>query len=189
MAETQTQNHDSSPAPAGSVDVACDMLTGFLDRLACMGKAHTMDTLAATELTFSQLRVLFALGAHGVGVESMSVHEIADQVNLSLAAAGRTVDKLVGTGLVDRREDATDRRVKRVSLTTEGRQIVDSQLSIKQDLIRGFIGRLPEPLRRGLCGALNPIVDNEVDYFSGIGDPPPASDPAPSSDSSQKANS
>ncbi|GAA3718148.1 MarR family winged helix-turn-helix transcriptional regulator [Gordonia hankookensis] len=189
MAETPTQIRDSSPAPAGSVDAACDMLTGFLDRLACMGKAHTMDTLAATELTFSQLRVLFALGAHGDGVECMSVHEIADQVNLSLAAAGRTVDKLVGTGLVDRREDAADRRVKRVSLTTEGRQIVDSQLSIKQDLIRGFIGRLPEPLRRGLCGALNPIVDNEVDYFSGIGDPSPASDPAPPSDSSQKANS
>jgi DNA-binding MarR family transcriptional regulator len=177
----------SSRCAGASVDAAFDALIGFLDRLACVGKAHTMDTLAATELTFSQLRVMFALGAHGDGAECMSVNEIADHVNLSLAAAGRTVDKLVGAGLVDRREDATDRRVKRVSLTADGHRIVDSQLSVKQDLIRTFVARLPAPLRTGLCDALNPIVDNEVDYFAGIGDPPP--DPESPDTSPQKVTS
>ena len=61
------------------------------------------------------------------------MNEIAQQVNLSLAAAGRTVDKLVGTGLVDRREDIADRRVKRVSLTAEGTRVVDSQLRIPNE--------------------------------------------------------
>lgn len=127
-----------------------------------------MDSLAATDLTFSQLRVLFTLGAHGVSGESMSMHEVAEQVHLSLAAAGRSVDKLVGSDLVDRREDPADRRVKRVSLTAKGRDIVDSQVSIKQDLIREFVARLPEHLRTGLCSALDPIVDDDVDYFTGI---------------------
>lgn len=154
-----------------SIERAFGSLFGFLDRLACVGKSQTMDSMAATDLTFSQLRVLFALGAHGDGAECLSVHEIAQQVNLSLAAAGRTVDKLVGTGLVDRREDIADRRVKRVSLTVEGTRVVDSQLSIKQDMIRSFVAGLPDSLRTGLCRALDPIVDNEVDYFSGIAEP------------------
>lgn len=158
----------STCSAGASIERAYESLMGFLDRLACVGKSQTMDSMAATDLTFSQLRVLFALGAHGDGAECMSVNEIAQQVNLSLAAAGRTVDKLVGVGLVDRREDATDRRVKRVSLTDEGTRVVDSQLSIKQDIIRGFVAGLPDSLRTNLCRALDPIVDNDVDYFSGI---------------------
>ncbi|GAC70563.1 MarR family winged helix-turn-helix transcriptional regulator [Gordonia soli] len=141
-------------------------MIAFLDRLSCLGKAHAMDTLASTDLTFSQLRVVFALYSHrsDEGV-AMSVNEIADQVGLSLAATGRVVDKLVGAGLVDRREDASDRRVKRVSLTDEGRHLVDSQLTIKQDLIRMFIARLPATVRTHLRAALLPIVDADTDYF------------------------
>uniref|UniRef100_UPI003D94C174 MarR family winged helix-turn-helix transcriptional regulator n=1 Tax=Gordonia sp. B7-2 TaxID=3420932 RepID=UPI003D94C174 len=148
--------------PGNSADTAQATLIDFLDRLACLGKAHTMDDLAATDLTFSQLKVIFALGGHGA---PMSVNEIAEHVNLSLAAAGRTVDKLVGDGLVDRREDANDRRVKRVSLTTHGQQFIDSQLNIKQEIVRRFVTGLPDDIRDDLCRALRPIVDADTDYF------------------------
>ncbi|MGV9709148.1 MarR family winged helix-turn-helix transcriptional regulator [Gordonia sp. NPDC003424] len=157
-----------SVADAGSVESTCTTLIDFLDRLACLGKQHTMESLATTELTFSQLRVLFALAAHDSAAEAMSVNDIADQIHLSLAATGRTVDKLVGAELVDRREDTADRRVKRVTLTDEGRTIVDAQLSIKQDLIRAFVSRLPGDIRTQLCDALNPIVDSDVDFFAGL---------------------
>lgn len=150
------------------VDVACATLIDFLDHLACAGKSHTMDTLATTELTFSQLRVLFALGAHTA--TTMSLNEVADHVHLSFASAGRTVDKLVGTGLVDRREDPADRRVKRVSLTAEGKKLVDAQLSIKEELIHRFVASLPGDLRAGLTSALRPIVDSDVDHFAAITD-------------------
>lgn len=162
----------SSTADAGSVDATCTTLTDFLDRLACLGKPHTMESLANTDLPFSQLRVLFTLSAHESTTESrpesMSVNEIAEQVHLSLAAAGRTVDKLVGAGLVDRREDTADRRVKRVTLTSDGREIVDSHLTVKQDLIRAFVSGLPQDVRVRLCDGLNPIVDSDVDFFVGL---------------------
>ncbi|WP_267616301.1 MarR family winged helix-turn-helix transcriptional regulator [Gordonia bronchialis] len=145
-----------------SVDAAYAALLEFLDRLACLGKAHTMDSLAATDLTFSQLKVMFALGAHEA---PMSVNEIADHVHLSLAAAGRTVDKLVVSDLVDRREDSTDRRVKRVSLTADGKQFLDSHLTIKQEIVRRFVSGLPANMRGDLCRTLRPIVDDDVDYF------------------------
>ncbi|MFW0794050.1 MarR family transcriptional regulator [Gordonia sp. CPCC 205515] len=161
----------SSGVDAGSVEATCTTLIDFLDRLACLGKPHTMESLANTDLTFTQLRVLFTLAAHESSSESLSVNEIAEQIHLSLAAAGRTVDKLVGAGLVDRREDTADRRVKRVTLTADGQTIVDSHLTVKQDLIHAFVGGLPEDVRARLCAALDPIVDSAVDYFAGLGHP------------------
>ncbi len=178
MSESTPSLSDPTDATVGSVEAACGTLLGFLDRLACLGKTHSMDTLAASELTFSQLRVMFALGAHGDGAECMSVNEIAEHVNLSLAATGRTVDKLVVAGLADRREDTADRRVKRVSLTDEGRHIVDSHLSIKQDIISAFVAGLPDNLRADLCSALNPIIDADVDYFTGVLDATSTSSPS-----------
>ena len=149
-----------------SVDAASSTLLGFLDRLACAGKPHTLDTLATTELTFSQLRVLFAVAA--ASGSSMPLNEVADHVHLSLASAGRAVDKLVHIALVDRREDPADRRVKRVSLTAEGQKLVDAQLSVKEDLISTFVENLPDDLRAGLVTALAPIIDSDVDHFASI---------------------
>ncbi|MFW0783315.1 MarR family transcriptional regulator [Gordonia sp. CPCC 206044] len=189
MPSSASPSPQSSQVDDASVETTCATLTGFLDRLACIAKGQTMDTLAAADLTFSQIRVLFALGAHGEDSESMSVHEIAGQVNLSLAAAGRTVDKLVGTGLVDRREDPTDRRVKRVSLTAEGADVVASQVTIKREMLRSFVAGLPVGLRDGLCSALSPIVDSDVDYFAQVCASPSASHEGSPSDNSQKVGS
>ncbi|MGC5248321.1 MarR family winged helix-turn-helix transcriptional regulator [Gordonia sp. DT219] len=147
---------------SSSIDSACRALHEFLDRLTCLGKAAAMDDLATTDLTFSQIRVVFAAGDAQV---PMSVHEIADVIGLSLAATGRTVDRLVRLGFVDRREDPADRRVKRISLTDGGRRFVDEQLSIRQEVITDFVARLPAAHREALTDALRPIIDSPTDYF------------------------
>ena len=96
----------------------------------------------------------------------MPVHEIAECVDLSIATAGRTVDRLVQAGLVDRREDPGDRRVKLVTLTDQGRETVEKQLDIKRDLVGRFIDGLPDEFRAALTSALRNIVDADVDYFT-----------------------
>ena len=148
-----------------SVEAACATLLEFLDRLACLAKFQTMDSLSTSELTFSQMKVLFALGAHD---QPMSVNEIADHVHLSLAAAGRTVDKLVGESMVDRREDPHDRRVKRVSLAAAGIEFVDSHMTVKHEIVRRFVAGLPETVRDDLRRALTPIVDDDADEYFDI---------------------
>ncbi|MGX7696798.1 MarR family winged helix-turn-helix transcriptional regulator [Gordonia polyisoprenivorans] len=145
-----------------SIDSACRALHEFLDRLTCLSKAAAVDDLATTDLTFSQIRVLFVAGDAQV---PMSVHEIAEAIGLSLAATGRTVDRLVRLGFVDRREDPADRRVKRVSLTAGGRHLVDEQLSVRQEIISDFVAGLPAEHRDALTDALRPIVDADTDYF------------------------
>lgn len=148
-----------SPA---SVERASRVLFDFLDRMSCKAKPAAMESLARTDLTFSQIRALFAVGA---AEDSQSVHEIAESIGLSLAATGRTVDHLVRLGLVDRREDPADRRVKRISMTAAGKELIAEQLSIRREVITDFVTGLPAEHRLALSQALGPIVDAEVDYF------------------------
>ncbi|MHC3002830.1 MarR family winged helix-turn-helix transcriptional regulator [Gordonia sp. GN26] len=148
-----------------SIESASAALVAFLDRLIEIGRPETMESLAATEVTFSQLRVLCALGSHD---GPMPVNAIADQVQLSLAAAGRTVDKLVSLGLADRREDSTDRRIKRVSLTEDGMRYLETHLALQHDTVRRFVAGLPAELRDNLCSALQPIVDDAIDHFCNL---------------------
>ena len=153
------------PQPALSASVSekqtFDVLVDFLNRLLCTTEVDALDSMMNTEISFSHFRTLMILSGRG---RALSLNELGEALHLSLAAAGRNVDKLVGLGLVDRREDSQDRRVKRVSLTDEGHAMVSAHLDNKEDQFRSFVGRLPEELRDGLHSVLNSIVSG--DYLS-----------------------
>ncbi|MER2222747.1 MAG: helix-turn-helix domain-containing protein, partial [Rhodococcus sp. (in: high G+C Gram-positive bacteria)] len=93
-----------------------DDLYGALDelftRLMSAGDSESIDALIELDLSFSQVRVLFVLAQRDAAIP---INEVADELRLSVAATGRNIDQLVNMGLVDRREDERDRRVKRVS--------------------------------------------------------------------------
>jgi len=135
-----------------SVRSTSAVLRTFLEHLAEMHGRCTADTIATTELTLSQVRMLLVLRQK---CEAISVNCLADEVGLSLAAAGRGVDRLVGIELVDRREDATDRRVKRLSLTDKGTELLDKQFALKDDDLKDMVTRLPTEVRARLHDALS----------------------------------
>lgn len=56
--------------------------------------------------------------------DGMPQSVLANQLDLGKVALGGLVDRLEATGLVERRADAEDRRMKRIFLTPEGRKIV-----------------------------------------------------------------
>ncbi len=114
-----------------------------------------MDNLIELDLTFSQVRILFALTHHD---EPLPINEVAERLRLSVAAAGRNVDQLVKLGLVVRREDERDRRVKRVSLSDAGRRIATWHVEYKRDQLRRFAGLIPDTDRTRLIEALQPIL-------------------------------
>lgn len=114
-----------------------------------------MDDIIDTELAFTHFKSLLILSRHG---RALSVNELADELHLSLAASGRAVDKLVTLGLVLRREDPHDRRIKRVSLSDAGEKAVALSFQRRQDLLRDLIARLPDDLRSNLNNALVPIL-------------------------------
>jgi DNA-binding MarR family transcriptional regulator len=70
------------------------------------------------EVSFKEYDVLYTLSKSENPVRLTDLHK---RVLLSQPALSRMVDRLVERGLVERREDAADRRVVRLALTESGR--------------------------------------------------------------------
>ena len=56
--------------------------------------------------------------------DGMPQRQLADELDVGKVALGGLVDRLEAAGLVERRADADDRRIKRVFLTPEGKSLV-----------------------------------------------------------------
>jgi DNA-binding MarR family transcriptional regulator len=77
--------------------------------------------LFSSNLTMRQLQVVMLLSV----VESASGQDLAHHLGVGLATVTGMVDRLVSQKLVTRREDPSDRRIRRVELTDAGRRLVD----------------------------------------------------------------
>ena len=73
--------------------------------------------------------------------DGMPQRQLADELDVGKVALGGLVDRLEAAGLVERRADADDRRVKRVFLTPEGKSLVarlrDSSTEGERRLMEG----------------------------------------------------
>jgi DNA-binding MarR family transcriptional regulator len=78
--------------------------------------------LAEADLSMTQLKMLHILMECE---KESSVKELAEELSMSLPNASRTIDGLLQRGLVERREDEHDRRVKRVGPTPAARELID----------------------------------------------------------------
>lgn len=84
------------------------------------------------ELPVSQIRCLNTIGND----EGRKMQEIAMQLNIKLPAMSQMVERLVKKGLVERRDDAFDRRVVRLYLTPEATQMIDGARQIRMQHFR-----------------------------------------------------
>ncbi|MGH2919581.1 MAG: MarR family winged helix-turn-helix transcriptional regulator [Solirubrobacteraceae bacterium] len=106
------------------------------------------------DVTLTQVKALVALAA-----DELTVKELAERLGLSLPGASRAVDALVGRGLLHRREDAADRRMKRVGCTDAGREALMRLDEAKLQGLEAFAATLPAGQRKRLIAALRPVVD------------------------------
>jgi MarR family 2-MHQ and catechol resistance regulon transcriptional repressor len=83
---------------------------------------HAADSIEQTELGDSDFRVLEALLHKG----PLPVNTIGPKVWLTPGSISVAVDRLVRKGLVTRKGQTDDRRVRRVELTAKGRALIAS---------------------------------------------------------------
>jgi DNA-binding MarR family transcriptional regulator len=130
-------------------------------------QTHGRDVIqlsAEFELSFSQMKALQLLFSG----EAESVKELGDHLGLSLAAMSRAAEGLVQRGLVDRHEDSHDRRIKRLSLTAPGRDLVQKMRESRMAGLKEFVSSLTPRERALLVKALEPIMArDEIVTFCG----------------------
>jgi len=107
----------TSPPPSQATALAEDLyaLVVFLHKNC---NADLFEAVGALELTLTQIKLLQQLETSD---RELTLKQGAELVHVSLPAASRMVDELYRRGFVERHEDATDRRMKRVGLTADAR--------------------------------------------------------------------
>ncbi|WP_197376472.1 MarR family winged helix-turn-helix transcriptional regulator [Mycolicibacterium baixiangningiae] len=117
---------------------------------ALVGIAAT--SLAAVEdvVTVPQWRVLVLIYTRG----PMNLASVAAELDVNPSNASRTCDRLTKSGLLDRRESATDRRNITLTLTAAGRRLVQKVTKQRRAAIQRVLRRMPANARDALADAL-----------------------------------
>lgn len=136
-----------------------EALQQFLMRCMSSAEAQGIDRLVELELSISQAKTVFVL-AQASG--PLPIHAIAEHIRLSVAATGRNIDQLVKMGLVERKEDENDRRVKLVTITKAGHEVADQHLEARRTALRAMVSRLSSDEASRLHDALQPILAGDA---------------------------
>jgi DNA-binding MarR family transcriptional regulator len=126
------------------------------------------------DAVLASCRVLVALSAQSVAAVSgiadpmqvrvlviaasrapISLGELADAASLTPSTASRLCERMVARGLLNRCDDPTNRRALKLTLTREGRTVVDTMIAHRRAAITTILNRLPRRRRTELADLLN----------------------------------
>lgn len=110
-------------APEARETALEELRLALQEMLAAHRRLRSRDGRQSGTIGFAHLRLMGALRHEG----SMTASGLAVAADLSPATVTEMLDTLVGAGFVERRRDATDRRVVRVDLTPTGRKAFDAK--------------------------------------------------------------
>lgn len=147
---------------ADSIDPLASQLAGAVLTLMKGSQHEAMEIMAELDLSLSQLRILFILDHTE---QDLAVNQFADRLSLSMAATGRAIDGLHRGGLVSRREDAVDRRVKRIALTDAGTAATGRIAAVRVRSVQRIVDALSPAEREQLEAAattLSTVLANHL---------------------------
>jgi DNA-binding MarR family transcriptional regulator len=151
----QASMSTTSATETGSATELAAQLLALWRQVISSGNVDTYAIFEELDLSLTQVKAMCALS-----LEEMTVKELAERLGLSLPGASRAVDALVERGLLHRREDDVDRRMKRLRCTDVGRHMLDRLDEARFAGLEKFTATLPAAQRRRLSGALRPILDD-----------------------------
>jgi DNA-binding MarR family transcriptional regulator len=99
--------------------------------------------------------VLHVLGRTG----PCSAARLADEIGIDRSGASRYADRLEEIGLVQRTADPIDRRATLLSLTAEGRRVIDELDGVLADYLHEMLREWPRGQAEALVDGLERLVD------------------------------
>ncbi|MGW5237948.1 MarR family winged helix-turn-helix transcriptional regulator [Monashia sp. NPDC004114] len=117
---------------------------------ALVGVSARSLAMVEDTVTLTQFRTLVVLDAHGPS----TLNRLADRLQVNASTTLRTVDRLIGSGLVDRRENTENRREVIIELTDAGRRLVGEVTERRRRAIAQVVDAMPSRHRVRLVEAL-----------------------------------
>lgn len=129
---------------------------------------HVSDTFAERlgrhVVSVPQWVVLRVLFDH----DSLPLKEVVARVGVDQGSLSRMVERLMTRGLVERREDAEDRRAVAISLTREGRRLVPKLARDADENDRDFFAPLSASKRREFLEMVQTLITANASVGRGM---------------------
>ncbi|GCF09180.1 MarR family winged helix-turn-helix transcriptional regulator [Dictyobacter arantiisoli] len=123
-------------------------------QIANMLQRTTLPHWLTLNVSMAQLKVLFVLLQKG----STTIGKIANALDIGLPTASHLVERLVRAGLVQRREDPTDRRQMLTSLTATGQEYIDFMQSSHQAQLAHWLNLMSEDDLQAFTRSLQALI-------------------------------
>jgi len=107
-------------------------------------------------MTRSQWWILAHLSRHDGMIQS----DLANVLDLGKAALGGLLDRLEASSFIERRPDDTDRRVKRIYLTSQGSKMIEQMRTRSHEMSERMLKGLDTAARHGLAEHLALVKAN-----------------------------
>jgi DNA-binding MarR family transcriptional regulator len=144
---------------AVSAEQLADQIARFLMSSMRTAQTEVFQIVGELDLSMTQLKILHILDG---SEQELTPSELAQFVGLSPAATGRAVDAMARAGLVSRRDDEQDRRVKRLALTDKGLAAVSRITEARIAGLARVVSDLSPEQRTALSAALAPLLSSST---------------------------
>lgn len=102
-------------------------------------------------VTVPQLRVMMMIETAG----AVNLSAVAAGLQVSASNASRICDRLQKTGMVDRRDDPSDRRNVTLTLTSDGQTLINKVLRHRRTAIRRVLQQMTPRQRERVAAAMD----------------------------------
>lgn len=150
---TKAVKPGTKPADAENWDGRLGFLMHDVSRLRRSVFDEFMKPMAMTR---SQWWILAHLSRHDGMIQS----DLANVLDIGKAALGGLIDRLEASKFIERRADESDRRVKRIYLTSKGTQIIAEMRSLSHDMSERILEGLNNESRHALVDMLSLVKRN-----------------------------
>jgi DNA-binding MarR family transcriptional regulator len=140
-------NHNQRPAPEPDLVNQLADLTHDLSR-CCMAKDN--ETFRRFGLSIAEGQFLFAVAEHGSALPSA----LADELGIVRSRATPLSQSLIEKGYLMRRDSTEDRRMKSLSLTTQGKRIAREAADFRRRFHARLLESFAESDRSRVLGVL-----------------------------------
>jgi len=109
---------------------------------------------------FGMTRAQWAVLVRVECAEGLSQAELADGLDLQPITLTRLLDKLCDSGLIERRPDPTDRRVKRLFLTPAARPLLEQLRALGEETMAAAMEGVPQASIKQMVSQLVVVKEN-----------------------------
>ncbi|MFZ1756103.1 MAG: MarR family transcriptional regulator [Caldilineaceae bacterium] len=129
----------------------------WMDVLMHRSMRGWMQYVKASGLSMPQFGILMRLHRGG----ECGISDLSEHMETTVAAASQLVEKLVQAELLERTEDPTDRRAKRVALSPAGQAFIQQGIRERYDWVDQLADTLNPEEKERITAALEIMIERE----------------------------